>query len=114
MKKAKLNNLKWWGIDFDGTICISDPKDGYKMIEPFPNTKDVLERIRKVGKKIVVYTARGWEHYIEVEEFMNKYDLPFDLIVCGKLLVEVMIDDRAINFNGDWKKAFHDACLKTT
>jgi hydroxymethylpyrimidine pyrophosphatase-like HAD family hydrolase len=106
MKGPKLNNLKWWGVDFDGVVCRSKYNpvtDKWDMLGVMPDTRKVLTKIQKSGKKVVIITSRASQEYIEIEEFMNENKLPFDRIVTGKELVEFMIDDRAIHFES-WEQ----------
>ena len=81
------------------------------MLGIMPDTKEALTKIQNSGKKVIVYTSRPWTEYVDIEEFMNENKLPFDKIICGKLLVEVMIDDRAIHFES-WKKILGEQLWK--
>lgn len=106
-KPATLTKLKWWGVDFDQTICISRPtKDGKDWIieSPTEGVREFLYWVKSLGKKIVIHTARGSEDYIVIEQWMKENDLPFDMIWPGKLLADVYIDDKAVHYDGDWKK----------
>src|SRR5690242_14912830 len=101
------DELIWAAVDLDGTLAISVwPEPG--IGEPIGvNVAKALE-LRKRGYKIVIHTARGWEHYQEIEQWLVKHGVPFDKIVCGKLLARVYIDDRAITARSAvWLPEYH-------
>ncbi len=88
-------NLIWAAVDFDGTLAEHvwpDPGIG----EPIQDNIDKLVELVQNGYKIIIHTSRGWEGYELIEAWLNHYSIPFDRIVCGKLLAKVYIDDRAI------------------
>ena len=109
-QKPKLHKLLRLGIDFDGTICQSyyDSKsDKWIMGDPTPGIEGVLKKlITKYHKRLWVYTSRADHEYIEVEEWLKKHNLLqyFHGIETGKKLFVLLIDDRAIRFNGNWNE----------
>ena len=56
-----------------------------------------------MGYKVVIHTARHWEHYKYIEEWLNEHDIPYKSIICGKLLAHRYIDDKAIPADAEWK-----------
>lgn len=90
------DETKWYAIDFDGTIASSVWKTSRGIGEPMMGNVDKLWELRRKGKKIVIYTARPWFDYEAIERWMNDHAIPFDKIICGKLLVHRYIDDKNI------------------
>lgn len=91
--------LKWVGVDFDGTIVKTSPPD-YKLGEPINGAREALTQMANDGWKIVIFTARPWADYTLIEDWLKEYLIPFRRIICGKPLMRFYIDDRNIEFNG--------------
>lgn len=94
------DDLLWYAIDLDktlatGTWSIDNPHSipGPPIQENVEKLKDVIRR----GYKVAIHTSRGWADYELIEKWMNHYDIPFDKIICGKLLAFRYVDDRAVN-----------------
>ena len=105
-------------IDFDGVIV--DYSDGWKGVGKFgavlPGAKDALQKLKKEGWCIIIFTCRS--EVALIADFLKREGIPFDQInknenlpgtVPGyghaKVIADVYLDDRAIFFNGDWSKA---------
>ena len=100
-------NLKWLGIDYDLVVADNDGHPNYKTTKPMKGAKKYLDKLVEDGYKIIIYTARGWTMYDEIETFLNKHKIPFRRIICGKPLFRWVIDDKNIEFDGDWEKAYN-------
>jgi hypothetical protein len=110
-----MSNIKSVAIDFDGVI--NDCK-GWKGIgifsSPIEGAKGALQAFKNAGVEIIIHTTRGETG--EIAKYLSIYKIPFDHInyspfnSChmnpGKPLVDVYIDDRALNFDGKWTKEF--------
>lgn len=96
------DKLKWLGVDFDETIATSTGYPDYKPLEPKKGAVEFLKKVNDDGWKIIIHTARPWADYETIEKWLFFYNIPYRRIVCGKLLAKYYIDDRAIEFNGDW------------
>jgi len=107
MEDIAETNLKWLGVDLDGTLANNSPHPDYELLEPIEGAKDALYLLASKGWKIIIYTARPWHEYDQIENWLNNYNIPFRRIVCGKLFVKYMIDDRAISFKGDWDEVIN-------
>ena len=53
---------------------------------------------------IILWTARGWEQYRMTKTWLEQHGFVYDQLVMGKPIVDLMIDDRAKQFCGDWTK----------
>jgi len=99
----KDEDLKWASVDLDQTLATSKyPK--FELGKPIKGAKKALEKLTEDGWKIIIYTSRGWSDYDKIEKWLIKHKIPFRRIVCGKLFARYYIDDRAIEFRGDWNE----------
>lgn len=71
---------KTWFLDFDGTLVL---QKSYLSEEDtiLQSTFDLFEAIK--NDYIVITTARPQEHKKRIIDFMKKYNLKFDEIICG-------------------------------
>uniref|UniRef100_A0A6M3IP08 FCP1 homology domain-containing protein n=1 Tax=viral metagenome TaxID=1070528 RepID=A0A6M3IP08_9ZZZZ len=103
-------------VDLDGTIL---EHNGWVGEDHFgavlPGAVAELEELRRQGWKIVVYTCRDHPHL--VESYLSEQGVPFDLVWSraavaaggrAKPIADVLLDDRAVTFAGDWRQAVHD------
>jgi hypothetical protein len=97
--------LKWVGIDFDDTIANNSGFPDFTPTTLLPDAREGINGIIANGFKPVIFTARTWAEYNIVEDFVKQHNLPIAKIICGKPLFRCMIDDRNIEFDGDWGKA---------
>lgn len=98
----KTKKLIWYSVDLDGTLADTQPPN-FKLSESKPIAKNIekLYEVVNASYKIMIYTARHWDDYQEIEEWLHKYEIPFKAIWCGKPLVHKMVDDKAINANDE-------------
>jgi len=94
--------IKWLGIDFDGTLCNSSGFPDYIPGEPLPGAVEAMKEFDAMGYKITIFTARHWADHHNIEKWCEKYEIPVRRIICGKPLLLRMVDDRNIEFGGDW------------
>lgn len=100
--KPPLKELKWYGIDLDGTLAEPvwpDPGIG----EPIQDNVDKLIEVYKAGYKIMIHTSRYWGDYALIKAWLKEYNLLQYVkeIQCGKPLYECYVDDKAINASAD-------------
>jgi len=89
-------DLIWVGVDLDSTIA--EPVWPAKGIgEPIWENVYKLEELVEHGYKIIIYTARGWEDVELVESWLAHHQIPFNRVVCGKVLLRAMVDDKNIH-----------------
>jgi len=101
MKPINNNSLRWLGIDLDNTIAHTEPPH-YELQDPMPGARDALNELTKRGWKIIIHTSRPWDQYETIESWLDDQGIPFRRIVCGKLLAKYFVDDRNLEFSGNW------------
>lgn len=94
-------------VDFDGVLHVFPRNEwkGEKVIEGLPVTgaSEVMNLLKKLGWTIIIYSARAIEEAIPfMEEWLKKYDFPFDQITDKKVYASIYLDDRGLRFKGDW------------
>lgn len=88
-------DLLWYAVDLDGTLAEDIwPEDG--IGQPIDPAVDFCFRIKADGYKIAIWTSRPWADYEAIERWLDDHQIPWNKIVCGKLLAKVYVDDRAI------------------
>lgn len=99
-------------FDFDGVIHQYGGWQGPEVIDggPVPGIKEAIKEIRKTYR-VVIYSTRcnsgdrlrcnKTTGQVAIEKWLLKHDIEVDEVVNKKVPAKVMIDDRAICFNGD-------------
>jgi hypothetical protein len=120
LKEIKLIANKYVCIDLDGTIAHYQDWQGDAFFgEPVHGVQEALANLQKAGWKIIVFTTRA--NITLIRQYLEQHNIPFDYInenpeqpenaVGGKLYADAYVDDRGIQFNGDWA-ATQDAVLR--
>jgi hypothetical protein len=101
-------------IDFDGVIHAyskgwTSVEDIYD--EPVPGAKEAIRELRK-DFRVVVLSTRLVGRFIDVRlailEWLEKHDIEVDALSSDKVAAVAYIDDRAINFAGNWTSVLRD------
>lgn len=86
------------GVDFDHTLVHGDV--------PIPGAREAMQALRDAGYKILIHSCNRKEW---IERVLNNNDIPYDYVYdLGKPNCHVFIDDRAVNFSGDWDRTLAD------
>lgn len=102
-------------IDIDGTIShYIDWVDSKTFGDVLPHCAETIHHLKADGWFVIIFTTRGDNN--EVSKFLTANNIPFDAInenpsqpdnaKGGKPYADVYIDDRAIQFDGDWAAAY--------
>jgi hypothetical protein len=106
-----LNDKKYICIDLDGTIAHYDVWLGPEHFgEPIDGVQEALAALKAAGWIMIIFTTR--HHVALIRQYLEKHHIPFDHINenpdqpdgawPGKPYADVYVDDRAVQFNGDW------------
>lgn len=102
-------------IDIDGTISqYTEWVDSKTFGEVLPHCAETIHHLKADGWFVIIYTTRADK--AEITKFLEENNVPFDAInenpnqpdnaKGGKLIADVYVDDRAIQFDGDWERAY--------
>jgi len=84
-------------IDMDGVICDEMPTFERALAKPHLDFIETMQKLKKAGNFITIYTSRGWVEYKMTKDWLDKYEVPYDVLLLGKPIYDVWIDDRAVN-----------------
>ena len=104
-------------VDFDGVIHSYDKGwgDGSIYGKPLPECKRSLEKLRKLGAKIIIHSTRAVDRivcgersvgqYAEMADWLDHHEIPYDEVWTGqgKPFAHVYLDDRAMKFE-NWHR----------
>jgi 5'(3')-deoxyribonucleotidase len=107
-------------IDFDGTLFdFPEERDFFHVGKIIPGAKEAVLKFLEEGYEVVIHTARPNTEEIHrvIHEALRSEGLPELPINKAQLCVGpnskpiaiLYIDDRALRFDGDWKKTMHEA-----
>lgn len=112
-----MNRKKYVCIDLDGTIAHYEAWQGEEHFgDPIEGVQAALRRLKEKDWTIIIYTTRSNETLIE--GYLKKHSIAFDYInqnpdqpenaIGGKPFADAYIDDRGIQFNGDWSVTLNE------
>lgn len=93
-------------VDLDETIIQPDTE------ELIPGAKDALLALRKLGWKIVIWTARG-DSDTFVPKVLGRHGIPYDAVNSNlpgikdksrKIVFDAMVDNKNVDFGMGWEK----------
>lgn len=121
LKKDNMSKGKVAAVDFDGVVHMygNGWNKGIIYDKVVPGAKEGIKTLMDLGYHILIYTTRTNpqfrkkgepEQYDQLVEYLAKHEIPYDKIYVGsgKPMAHVFLDDRGVNFNGDWVKAVDD------
>lgn len=89
-------------IDLDGTICTEEKTFEHFKAKPMLGVREALVSLKNKGHKIIIYTGRCWGEYELTKNWLERHEITYDLLILGKPIGDLWIDDRAIKYN-TWK-----------
>jgi len=105
-KSIRNDELKRIGIDLDDTIAHNSGAPDYILGEPTDGAKEFVEKLITDGWKPFIWTARPSADYQMIENWLIKHGIPIRRIVTGKELVYASVDDKNIEYNGDFDESY--------
>lgn len=101
-------------VDFDNTICEwgKYPDPGL----PIPGVKKALQELKNMGFEILILSSRTSDEMSKypidkemqkrlMEEYLDEHEIPYDVVLkSDKPVAMYYIDDRALEFHGDWEE----------
>ena len=112
-----MSHPKYVCVDLDGTIARYDGwVNETHFGEPIEGVQEALEKLQSAGWRIIIHTTRGNRDLIR--KYLEKHAVPFDHInenpdqppgaSGGKPIAHVYVDDRDVQFNGDWSATVNE------
>ena len=86
-------------VDFDGVLNNYQYYDEDDLYDPYPGAKEFLEKLKE-SYYVIIFTARDSG---KVEEWLQKYGMPYNEVTNIKQPAEAYVDDRAICFEGSYE-----------
>jgi hypothetical protein len=92
-------------VDLDETVIQSDTE------ELIPGAKDALLKLKSLGWKIIIWTARGDAESF-VPRIMKRHGLPFDAVNANlpgikdksrKIMFDAIVDNKNVDFGDGWE-----------
>lgn len=97
-------------VDLDETIIQSDTE------ELVPGARDALLALRKLGWKIIIWTARG-DVDTHVPEILERHGIPYDAVNSNlpgvgdksrKIHFDAVVDNKNVDLNDGWEAAVEE------
>jgi hydroxymethylpyrimidine pyrophosphatase-like HAD family hydrolase len=98
---------KTYVFDLDGTICEERATFEKFLAAPIKEMIDLVNQLYSRGCRIIIYTARSWGEFAITEKWLKENNVKYDILMCGKPIYDVWVDDRCCNPE-DFKKDFND------
>jgi len=84
-------------IDIDDTLLENSPAFEIHLAQPNPKVVSFITEVLAEGHEVVLYTARPWNQYSMILAALQKHQIPFNMLVCGKFPYDIMLCDRTVN-----------------
>lgn len=91
-------------VDLDNTLCKTDGM-AYADSTPMKDRIRFMNQLFNDGHLIVVESGRHWNNLELTKAQLQRWGLRYHTLVLGKFPGDVLIDDKAITFEGLRKKA---------
>jgi uncharacterized HAD superfamily protein len=83
-------------IDLDGVICEERPTFERSLAKEVFGARYMIESLRTAGYRIIIHTARSWSELAMTEQWLFERSIPYDQLVMGKPVADIVVDDRAV------------------
>lgn len=90
-------------LDFDGVLSLYQGDPAQPPGPPVPEAKDFVERLRKQGLEVVVFSSRDAD---TIQQWLREHGFP-PLPIFYKPPVLALLDDRAVRFHGTFAGLTH-------
>lgn len=93
-------------FDLDGVLCPTRwpgwSAEEAERADPLPGAVQATHKAHEAGYQVVIWTARKREHEAMTRAWLDRHGFYYDEIWFEKPGYIVMVDDRALNFDGEW------------
>lgn len=92
-------------VDFDDTIAEYQGPPPALPGQPMEGVTAALSTLHNLGWKIHIFSGRTnhEEGTVQIAEWMDRHNLPYDSIIVGKPSYTVIVDDSALQFTNSWE-----------
>lgn len=110
-------------IDFDATLFPWGPLFNWES-EPLPGAVEAMRALADAGYSLYIFSSRmsqEWldnvghtreEHEGYMRFLLKKWGIPYDGIAYDKVPAHAYVDDRAIEFRGNWSEIVDRLAVK--
>jgi hydroxymethylpyrimidine pyrophosphatase-like HAD family hydrolase len=91
-------------FDIDGTLCEERETFEKPLASPRPEVIKLVNTCKDNDIFVILYTGRSWSEYKITEKWLNDHNVRYDILMCGKPIYDLWIDDRALNPNVNLEK----------
>lgn len=86
-------------LDFDGVLHCYNGWNGGKVAGPMPGAKEAVESLVADGQEVVVFSTRD---AAMIRQWLREHKFPELEVTSTKRPFYVIVDDRAVAFDGEW------------
>ena len=89
-------------VDFDGVLM---QRGKGRNAQPIEGAIGAMRGLKQLGYEIVIFTTRAIDGPAEIQhvaDWLSKNGIGYDSITDKKLPAEYYIDDKAVEFKGNW------------
>lgn len=94
-------------IDFDNVVHDQKhPLPGGRMGAPIEGAADAMYDLKQQGHKLIIHSVGGGNSKY-ISDWLEYYEIPYDLITNIKPNADYYLDDKAVHFD-NWDQALRD------
>jgi uncharacterized HAD superfamily protein len=91
------------GVDIDGVLCEDRIREERSIAKPLYGAKERINKWYYDGHEIILFTARTWSEYNMTKCWLDANGFKYHILICGKPMFDIFIDDRAVSSLNDPK-----------